>query len=138
MNLTYQDFFAHYDGSLKGLELLKSLDVSNKNELRKEIMEINSKNNDKENEKTYSDLKKYLNNRGLDFCELYNKIADIETRCIRKADKVYPKFGIQHENYSEKLMDLEMNKLKKRWKINDEKFQLFEVIGYEYCNPVSN
>lgn len=74
-----------------------------------------------------------LQKRGLELCTFYKQLGDMEIDCIHKADKRYPNFGVKHSDYSEKLMEAERNKLKKKYKLSDDTFVNVSVFGGSYC-----
>jgi len=90
-------------------------------------------NNKSEDEIGLERLVKYLQQRRLDLCTLYKQLGDMELDCIHKADKKYPDFGIKHSDYSEKLMDEERKKLKRKYNLSDDTFINVSVFGGSYC-----
>lgn len=90
-------------------------------------------NNKSEDEIEMERLTKYLKQRGLELCTFYKRLGDMELDCIHKADKKYPDFGIKHSDYSEKLMEEERMKLKRKYNLSDDTFISVSVFGGSYC-----
>jgi hypothetical protein len=90
-------------------------------------------NNKSKDEIELERLNKYLQKRGLELCALHKQLRDMELDCIHKADKQFPNFGTKHDDYSEKLMKTERNKLKKKYKLSDDIFINVSVFGTSYC-----
>jgi len=90
-------------------------------------------NNKSKDEIELENLTKYLQQRGLELCTFYKQLGNMELECIHKADKKYPDFGVKHGDYSEKLMDEERAKMKRKYKLSDDTFVNVSVFGSSYC-----
>jgi len=92
-------------------------------------------NDDKQSkdEIALANLNKYLTKRKLELCSFNKEISDSELEVIHKADKKYPDYGEEHQAYSEKLMQSNMSRLKKKYKLDDSIFVRVSVFAMSYC-----
>jgi hypothetical protein len=86
-----------------------------------------------EDEVAYEELTKYLEERNLELCSFYTQLGDMELDCIHKADAKYPDYGIKHNEYSNKLMEEEREKLAKKYNLADSIFINVSVFAMSYC-----
>lgn len=86
-----------------------------------------------EDEVAYEKLTAYLEERNLELCSFHTQLQDMELDCIHKADAKYPDYGIKHNEYSQKLMEEEREKLAKQHNLADSIFTRVSVFAMSYC-----
>ena len=101
-------------------------------------LKLKSQNGLKDNKKSEDEialdlLNKSLSKKGLELCSFNKKLSDIELDCIHKADKKYPDFGTKHMEYVDKLTEVEMNKIRKKYHLNNDIFTKVSVFAGVYC-----
>lgn len=78
-------------------------------------------------------LNNFLSKRNLELCSFSKQIAALELEAIHKADKKYPDYGNEHQEYAEKLMESDRAKLKKQYKLEDDILISVNVFAMSYC-----
>jgi hypothetical protein len=86
-----------------------------------------------EDEIEFEKLNKLLFERGLELCSLSKRIGDIELACIRKADKKYPDYGLQHQAYVDELQELAMREIYLVHDLTSEVVTKVNVFAIAYC-----
>jgi hypothetical protein len=79
------------------------------------------------------ELNKALFERGLELCSFSKRLGEIELDCIRKADKKYPDYGLQHQSYVNDLQEVAMKEICLVHDLNDEMLNKVHVFSMAYC-----
>jgi hypothetical protein len=86
-----------------------------------------------EDEIQLAKIKKLLLPRGIDMCDLYQTVNDIELNSIHAADKLYPDYGLEHNDYSDKLIRQEVKKLGRKYKLTSDEIDRACFFASTYC-----
>lgn len=86
-----------------------------------------------EDEIQLAKIKKILLPRGIDLCDLNKTVNDIELKCIHVADMLYPDYGLEHSDYSDKLIRQEVKKLGRRSKLTSDEIDKACFFASTYC-----
>lgn len=83
-----------------------------------------------ESENVKDSLNRILGPKKLDVCMVCSDLNAIDLACIKKADKKFPDFGIQHTEYSKQCQNESYLEYIKKYNLNQELFT--QIIGFAY------
>lgn len=86
-----------------------------------------------EDEIQLAKIKKLLLPRGIDMCDLNQTVNDIELNSIHAADQLYPDYGLEHNDYSDKLIRQEVKKLQGKYKLTSDEIDRACFFASTYC-----
>lgn len=99
---------------------------------------INAASDLKDNVKSSDEIRlakiqKLLSSKNIELCDLSQMVNDIELTCIRLADKRYPDYGKDHDDYSDQLIESEWRKLGKKYKLTHDQINEACTFAMAYC-----
>lgn len=81
----------------------------------------------------FEKLNKELFERGLELCSFNKRLGEIESACIRKADRKHPDYGIQHQAYIEELQEIAMREVCLVHDLDGETLTKVNVFAMAFC-----
>jgi hypothetical protein len=86
-----------------------------------------------EDEIELSKINKVLRSRNVELCDLNIAINAIELNSIHAADRLYPDYGLEHDDYAGRLMAIELKKLKKKYRLTTGNLDMISTLALIYC-----
>lgn len=86
-----------------------------------------------EDEIQLAKIKKLLDSRKIDMCELNKMLSNLELNSIHAADKQYPDYGSKHGAYADKLMDQGRKELERKYRLTEKEIGLISAFATVYC-----
>jgi len=78
-------------------------------------------------------MNKLLQSRNIDMCDLNRIVNAIELNSIRTADKRYPNYGNDHDEYADQLIAIGLKKLKKKYRLTEDDIDMVSALALVYC-----